>query len=69
MNVNVPLSLNTYPVAFNHVTTSENPVIATITLPLVTSIVEYIHVAVGAVLSIQSTVAVMLPVFPSPSSK
>ena len=56
-------------IAFNPVILSENPVIVAVTFWLVRVSTEYITQAVGAVVSIQSTVAVAVQVFPARSSK
>jgi len=71
VNLKVQLPMKRYQVAFTPVTGSENPVSVAKMFPLVNvhDVGLYITVAVGAVLSIRLTVAVVLPVFPARSEK
>lgn len=61
--------MNKNPVALSPVTVSENPVMVTVTSWFVNPVVENSADAVGAILSIRVTVAVVCQVFPAKSSK
>ena len=71
VKMNDPLSVNIYHVAESHVIGSLNPVMLTITFPLVRfpEFGEYIILAVGLLLSIHVTVAVADHVLPMASLK
>ncbi len=70
-NVNSPFSVNVcvlFSSLFVIVTFSLSKLIVAVTSSLVASVVLYSIVATGATLSIQSTVTVVVPVFPNKSA-
>jgi len=71
VNLNIQLPIKRYQVAFIPVSGSKYPVSIASTFPLVNvpDVGAYITVAVGGVLSIRVTVAMIVPVFPARSEK